>query len=181
MHKLPTENLYFNMKKLSLYVFLVLMWCNVGFAGFGDKTSVIKCEGYKFKILDHKEKGLRIDSYDKIWKAEQLADSYVNEKGETNYYWFGYYPKAGLYGYRFNLATNKLGVNGFPGLSDNNLTGLLDRAKNDKYNLENQDKRNKKHKDFFFAQLEAYNKLIEKFPSVSKNRTFVEVTCSVRY
>ena len=25
MHKLPTENLYFNMKKLSLYVFLVLL------------------------------------------------------------------------------------------------------------------------------------------------------------
>ena len=33
MHKLSTENLYINMKKLSLYIFLVLMWCNVSQAG----------------------------------------------------------------------------------------------------------------------------------------------------
>ena len=49
MHKLPTENLYFNMKKLSLYAFLVLMWCNVGFAVDVDYNSLNENlkKGYK--------------------------------------------------------------------------------------------------------------------------------------
>jgi len=29
MYKLPTENLYFNMKKLLGIVVLVLVWCNI--------------------------------------------------------------------------------------------------------------------------------------------------------
>ena len=49
MHKLPTENLYFNMKKLSLYIFLVLMWCNVGFA---EKKSLIDIK-IGDKITEH--------------------------------------------------------------------------------------------------------------------------------
>jgi len=58
MHKLPTENLYFNMKKmkkLSLYIFLVLMFCNVGFA---DDISEYEIEGISIgdSLLDHMSK-----------------------------------------------------------------------------------------------------------------------------
>ena len=51
MHKLPTENLYFNMKKLSLYIFLVLMFCNVGFAE--DKKELKWSKDYSYGLNDN--------------------------------------------------------------------------------------------------------------------------------
>ena len=44
------------MKKLSLYIFLVLMWCNVGFANDKDKITFDRCNGEKNKNVDDSKK-----------------------------------------------------------------------------------------------------------------------------
>ena len=44
------------MKKLSLYVFLGLMFCNVGFANDKDKITFDRCNGEKNKNVDDSKK-----------------------------------------------------------------------------------------------------------------------------
>ena len=112
------------MKKLSLYIFLVLMWCNVGFAQLVDKIIVIKCKPdfyngheldseihkseikkltFKFKIHIHDEKGVREDSDDKNkkWLGQELANFFRNSKDEMVYQWINYFPIAGLQKFLF--------------------------------------------------------------------------------
>ena len=52
------------MKKLSLYIFLVLMWCNVGFAGWFSKELYINChyteEDSGYLMVDIKSKDICI-------------------------------------------------------------------------------------------------------------------------
>ena len=59
------------MKKLSLYVFLVLMWCNVGFA---EDISKYQIEGISLgdSLLDHLSK-------------EEIIDEIENNKPDYNY------------------------------------------------------------------------------------------------
>ena len=75
MHKLPTENLYFNMKKLSLYIFLVLMWCNVGFA---EKISFLDIK-IGDKITDH----FTSNQINKYYMDDE--ENTTNSKGERVY------------------------------------------------------------------------------------------------
>ena len=59
------------MKKLSLYIFLVLMWCNVGFAY--DITMCLT----SFKLLSASDCSKRIAECKKLWLSEKKCSQKI--------------------------------------------------------------------------------------------------------
>ena len=168
------------MKKLFLYVFLGMLWCNTSYAGLGDKTIVLKCMSmeqtsvpYKFKIFTHKKKGTRAITYKlphegnvKLWDGEILANSFVSDKGEKIYYWIKYYalPKPVIAAFGFNTSTkNQINMTAFYNISDyeSNLRDIRKKAFRNDYDRNNQTKANEKHMDYLIAKEEVFNKLLE--------------------
>ena len=86
MHKLPTENLYFNMKKmkkLSLYIFLVLMFVNVGFAEIIRLEKCHDSDDDSFNYSDYDNKYMIIDLDKKISTTVTIrSDSYLKRHRE---------------------------------------------------------------------------------------------------
>ncbi len=88
------------MKKLSLYIFLCLMWCNVGFAKVFDfkcssflelkyvKETYKREENYDYKIMIH----VQLDTSQKTiksfndWVSEESHDIYKIDKITDNQY-----------------------------------------------------------------------------------------------
>ena len=70
------------MKKLSLYVFLVLMWCNVGFANDMGKIEDIKINGISIgdNLLDHFSKQTLIQNKELLSARTQSNKLYAWEK-----------------------------------------------------------------------------------------------------
>ena len=87
MHKLPTENLYFNMKKmkkLSLYIFLVLMFCNVGFAEIIRLEKCHDSDDDSFNYSDYDNKYMVIDLDKKTSTTVTIrSDSYLKRHREA--------------------------------------------------------------------------------------------------
>ena len=75
MHKLPTENLYFNMKKLSLYIFLGLLWLSQSASSFeiGQSVYFNACGGdpQKYFSTPLNFKDIVIEVPNKIIKLEK--------------------------------------------------------------------------------------------------------------
>ncbi len=83
------------MKKLSLYIFLGLMWCNVGFA----KMVYITCDISNIKLSDRvSEKNIKM--YEKL-KYFTFKDEAVtkmkNMDGQDSYLFFNWYPKGQIF------------------------------------------------------------------------------------
>ena len=69
------------MKKLSLYIFLVLMWCNVGFADINNKSYC----GYIIYYPEDAHTSFKVLANFKINKKNSVCGTYTFEESEKVY------------------------------------------------------------------------------------------------
>ena len=172
------------MKKLLGILVLGLLLSSNAYAGFGDKAIVLKCvvvdepkTFFKFKILSHKEKGIRIKTYKvsekfiKLWDGELLASYKVDEKGSEYITWIRYFstkknpsmwlfgvdPKGDENGETYVKLKFYENISGF----DSNLKDLEINTFRNKRDRENQSKANDKHWKYVLAKEEVFFNLLD--------------------